>query len=71
MVWRCSLAGIAKIQARGDLPGYPLLHAARADLLRRAGCVPEARAAYVEAIGLTRNDTERAYLEGRLRSIND
>ncbi|MBP8296277.1 MAG: RNA polymerase sigma factor [Burkholderiales bacterium] len=65
------LAWIAKIQARGDLPGYPLLHAARADLLRRAGCVPEARAAYVEAIGLTRNDTERAYLEGRLRSIND
>ena len=64
------LAWIADIEARGELSDYPLLHAARADLLRRTGRNAEAGAAYALAIGLTRNDTERAYLERRLAELS-
>jgi RNA polymerase sigma-70 factor (ECF subfamily) len=60
-------AGLAAIdELAGALHGYHLLHAARADLLRRAGRRHEAASAYREAIALTENETERAYLEHRL-----
>ncbi|GAA3211609.1 RNA polymerase sigma factor [Actinocorallia longicatena] len=48
-----------------DLPGYHLLPAARADLLTRLDRIPEALAAYDEAIALAGNDAEKAFLEGR------
>ncbi|TDC55039.1 RNA polymerase sigma factor [Actinomadura sp. KC345] len=48
-----------------DLPGYHLLPATRADLLRRLGRTAEAVAAYDEALALVANDTERAFLENR------
>ena len=48
---------------------YPLLHAARADLLRRDGRAAEAALAYGAAIELTTNRTERAYLERRLGEL--
>ncbi|MFI5495955.1 RNA polymerase sigma factor [Actinoplanes sp. NPDC051859] len=48
-----------------ELPGYHLLPATRADLLRRLGRRPEAQAAYDEAIALAGNETERAFLRGR------
>jgi RNA polymerase sigma-70 factor (ECF subfamily) len=48
-----------------DLPGYHLLPATRADLLARLGRSEEARAAYTEAIALTSNDAERAFLQDR------
>ncbi len=48
-----------------DLPGYHLLPATRADLLARLGRSEEARAAYAEAIALTSNDAERAFLRDR------
>ena len=47
------------------LPGYHLLPATRADLLRRLGRTAEAAVAYDEAIGLARNETERAFLRDR------
>jgi RNA polymerase sigma-70 factor (ECF subfamily) len=50
-----------------DLPGYHLLPAARADLLRRLGRRPEAASAYRAAIGLVTNEAERRFLERRLR----
>jgi RNA polymerase sigma-70 factor (ECF subfamily) len=53
------------IVAELDLPGYHLLPATRADLLARLGRTAEAAAAYAEAITLTTNDTERAFLETR------
>jgi RNA polymerase sigma-70 factor, ECF subfamily len=65
------LAWIARIEARGELADYPLLHAARADLLRRACRHDEARDAYRIAIGGTRNRTERAYLERRMRELGE
>jgi len=57
------------IAAEGTLAEYHLLPAARADLLRRAGRMDEAAAAYREAIALVRNDAERRYLEKRLAQL--
>jgi RNA polymerase sigma-70 factor (ECF subfamily) len=51
------------------LDTYHLYHATRADLLRRAGRSQEARDAYVRALELTDNATERMYLERRLREV--
>ena len=59
------LAWIDRIAARGDLADYHLLHAARADLLRRLGRNDEARVAYTQALALTANAGERLYLERR------
>ena len=55
---------------RLDLNTYQPYHATRADLLRRLGREPEAAAAYQAAIALSSNDTERAYLTGRLRTLS-
>ncbi len=63
------LSLIDAILARGDLDGYHLAHAARADLLRRLDCPTDARAAYERALALTRQDAERRFLERRLREL--
>jgi RNA polymerase sigma-70 factor (ECF subfamily) len=52
-----------------DLPRYHLLHAARADLLRRLGRNQEAAAEYELALGLAPTDPERVFLTERLRSL--
>jgi RNA polymerase sigma-70 factor (ECF subfamily) len=51
--------------ALDDLPltDYYLLHAVRADFLRRSGRVDEAAAAYGAALALTDSEAERAFLE--------
>lgn len=51
----------------GELENYHLLHAARADLLRRLGRIPEAAAAYERSLQLATNDVEREYLRTRLQ----
>jgi RNA polymerase sigma-70 factor (ECF subfamily) len=53
----------------GELEGYHLFHAARADLLRRLGRTEDATVAYRRALDLVSNPSERAYLERRLREI--
>jgi RNA polymerase sigma-70 factor (ECF subfamily) len=53
----------------GDLDDYHLLHAARADLLRRAGSSKEAAKSYARALSLATNDKERRFLERRLREV--
>jgi RNA polymerase sigma-70 factor (ECF subfamily) len=63
------LALVDAILARGDLAGYHLAHAARAELCRRLGQHPEARAAYARAIALTQQEPERRFLERRLRDL--
>jgi RNA polymerase sigma-70 factor, ECF subfamily len=63
------LAKIAEIEAAGELSGYHLLHAARADLLRRMGARADAAAAYVRALELVGNESERRYLERRLAEV--
>ncbi len=51
-----------------DLDRYHLYHAARADLLRRAGR-PDAADAYALAIQRTTNEAERRYLQRRLAEV--
>jgi RNA polymerase sigma-70 factor (ECF subfamily) len=53
----------------GDLDRYYLLHAARADLLRRLGSPAEAAKSYARALALVTNDAERRFLERRLRGV--
>jgi RNA polymerase sigma-70 factor (ECF subfamily) len=53
----------------GELEGYHLLHAARADLLRRLGSRDEARKNYELALALVTNDSERRFLNRRLREL--
>jgi RNA polymerase sigma-70 factor (ECF subfamily) len=57
-------AGLAAVdELVDDLAGYHLLHAVRADLLRRSGRAAEAREEYARALDLTENAAERAFLE--------
>lgn len=52
-----------------ELGGYHLLHAIRADLLRRLGRNAEAALAYGEAIARSKNATERGFLERSQQSL--
>ncbi len=51
------------------LDGYHWFHAARAELLRRAGYSAEARAAYARALELCQNQAERRFLARRLAEV--
>ena len=66
---RQALAIIDGLAATSDLDNYHLLHAARADLLRRMGSAAEAEKSYQRALSLVTNDSERRYLERRLREV--
>ena len=63
------LALIDKLVAGNDLENYHLLHAARADLLRRLGSRAEAAHSYERALALVTNDSERRFLERRLQEV--
>lgn len=63
------LALVDELTASGRLTGYYLLPATKADLLRRAGRVGEARAAYEQAVELAPTEVERRYLAGRLDEL--
>ena len=63
------LALIDVLAAGGELDRYYLLHAARADLLRRLGSPAAAAQSYERALELVTNDAERRYLERRLREV--
>jgi RNA polymerase sigma-70 factor (ECF subfamily) len=65
-----ALALLDALTARGDLDGYHLLHAARADLLRRAGALSAAADCYARALALVTNESERRFLERRLREVS-
>jgi RNA polymerase sigma-70 factor (ECF subfamily) len=65
-------AGLARVDgilARGELEGYHLAHATRADLLRRLGRRDEARAAYERALELAQQGPERRFLQKRLAQL--
>jgi RNA polymerase sigma-70 factor, ECF subfamily len=53
------------LAASGALDGYHLLHAARADMLRRLGRPADALAAYTRALELAPGAADRAFLERR------
>ncbi|MEU1269787.1 RNA polymerase sigma factor [Streptomyces sp. NPDC005799] len=60
------LALVAELEREGDLAGYHLLPATRADLLRRLGRRTEAAGAYAQALELAENEAERTFLRRRL-----
>lgn len=60
------LALVDALLAKGDLAGYHLAHAARADLCRRLGRVDDARASYETAFSLARQDPERRFISKRI-----
>jgi RNA polymerase sigma-70 factor, ECF subfamily len=57
---------VAAIEASGELSGYYLVPATRADLLRRLGRWAEAADSYRAARDLAATDAERRYLDRRL-----
>jgi RNA polymerase sigma-70 factor, ECF subfamily len=63
------LALVEELTASGELDGYHLLPATRADLLRRLGAKERAAEAYRDAVALASTDVERAYLEARLNEL--
>jgi len=63
------LALVAAIEASGELSGYYLLPATRADLLRRLGRSAEAAASYRAARDLAATGAERRYLDRRLAEV--
>ncbi|MEU8075099.1 sigma-70 family RNA polymerase sigma factor [Catellatospora citrea] len=63
---RAALAEVDRLEQQGSLAGYQYLHAVKADLLRRSGQLAQAREAYVQALALTANEAERAFLSERL-----
>jgi RNA polymerase sigma-70 factor (ECF subfamily) len=66
-------AGLVLVEALATAPtlhGYFLLHATRADLLRRLGRRPEAAASYRRALELVGSDAERRFLARRLAEVS-
>ncbi len=64
-----ALALVDALAAGGELDRYHLLHAARADLLRRLGLTAAAAESYARALALVTNDAERRFLERRHREV--
>jgi RNA polymerase sigma-70 factor (ECF subfamily) len=68
---REGLALLDQLAAGGSLEAYQPYHAARADLLQRAGRLAEARWAYARTLDLTANEVERRFLQRRLAQLPD
>ncbi|MCW1936417.1 RNA polymerase sigma factor [uncultured Pseudomonas sp.] len=65
------LQQIDRLLAMGELDGYHLAHAARADLLRRLGRREQAIAAYRQALALAQQGPDRQFLQRRLEELED
>jgi RNA polymerase sigma-70 factor (ECF subfamily) len=63
------LALIDQLTRDGALDDYHLLHAARADLLRRSGAVADAARSYERGLALVGNESERRFLKKRLKEL--
>ncbi|WFS20314.1 RNA polymerase sigma factor [Pseudomonas sp. 905_Psudmo1] len=66
---QAGLAEIDRLLAAGELEGYHLAHAARADLLRRLGRREQAAAAYRQALVLAQQGPDRQFLQKRLEEL--
>ena len=62
---------IDDLLTREELDNYSLAYSARADLCRRLGRLPEARASYEKALSLARQEPERRFLSGRLEELKE
>src|ERR1700719_2681518 len=63
------LALIDDLLAREHLSYYHLAHSARADMCRRLGRIPEARASYEKALALASQEPDRRFLARRLEEL--
>ena len=61
---------VESIASTGELDDYHLLHATRAELLCRIESPEEAARSFRRALALVTNDSERRFLERRLRELN-
>jgi RNA polymerase sigma-70 factor (ECF subfamily) len=66
---QAALALVHALAVSGELDRYHLLHAARADFQRRLGSFAEAAQSYARALELTTNESERRFLQRRLREV--
>ena len=64
------LALLNRLELELALRDYYLFHAARADLLRRAGRMNEASVSYSQALHLCQNERERAFIRRRLAEVS-
>lgn len=61
---------IDELLARESLSRYHLAHSARADLCRRLGRIPEARASFERALALLQQEPDRRFLARRLEELS-
>lgn len=66
---QAALEIVNALVASGELENYYLLYATQADLYRRLGSCKEAADSYRQALALVTNDSERRFLERRLREV--
>jgi RNA polymerase sigma-70 factor (ECF subfamily) len=64
-----ALALVSALDADSGIENYYLLHAVRADLLRRTRSLEGAAESYKRALALVTNDAERRFLERRLKEV--
>jgi RNA polymerase sigma factor (sigma-70 family) len=64
-----ALAEVERLERDGRLSGYQYLPAIKADLLSRLGRADEAAGAYRQALALTANEAERAFLYRQLAGL--
>ncbi len=64
---QAALAEVERLSADGRLSGYQYLYAITADLLARLGRADEAAGAYRQALALTTNEAERAFLKAQIK----
>jgi RNA polymerase sigma-70 factor, ECF subfamily len=60
---------IDDLLGREELSRYHLAHSARADLCRRLGRIPEARASYEKALALAQQEADRRFLARRIEEL--
>ena len=64
-------AGLAAVDAVDDLAGYPLWHAARAELLARLDRLDDADVAYAAALAIPQDDAQLTHLRRRRARLGD
>ena len=67
---QAALTQIEALERDGRLDGYRYLAATKADLLRRLGKTDQARQAYLQALALAENASERAFLARRISEMS-
>jgi RNA polymerase sigma-70 factor (ECF subfamily) len=65
------LAILDRLFDSGELAEYGLAHATKADFCRRLGKLEQAKSAYLRALKLSDQQSERRFLEERLREVSN